>query len=132
MNKSAHQEVDRLHEAAHLKVMRLLQANEQLTQREIASELGISLGKVNYLLQGLAAKGWIKANNFRNSQNKWGYLYQLTPSGLEQKARITLRYLQRRMVEYESLKAEIAQLERDVRQSNDEASRSSPIIFPSK
>lgn len=117
MSSDSQRQQARLQEEAHLKVMRLLQSREDITQREIAEALGVSLGKVNYLLRGLAAKGWIKANNFKNSQNKWGYLYQLTPSGLEHKARITLRYLQRRMDEYELLKAEVEFLKKDLRQA---------------
>lgn len=101
-------------EDAHLKVLRLLQSQPDLTQRELAERLDISLGKANYLLKGLAEKGWVKARNFKNSRNKWGYLYQLTPSGLEHKTRITVRYLARRLEEYQHLKAELEALQREI------------------
>lgn len=94
--------------------MRLLANAPQLSQRELAERLGISVGKTNFLLKGLAEKGLIKVQNFRNSQNRLSYLYQLTPSGLEHKAHMTLRYMKRRMAEYEALRDEIAQLQRDL------------------
>lgn len=104
----------KLREEAHLKVLRLIQAQPHLNQRELAEQLGISLGKTNYLIKGLIEKGWVKANNFKNSDNKLGYLYQLTPSGLENKAKITLRYLARRTQEYQDLRAELEQLQHEV------------------
>ncbi len=102
-------------EDAHLRVLRVLQNQPDISQRELAEQLGVSLGKVNYLLKGLAGKGWVKARNFKNSRNKWGYLYQLTPAGVEQKTRITLRYLARRMEEYAHLKSELELLKRELR-----------------
>lgn len=101
-------------EEAQLRVLSLLRADPELSQRELAEKLGISLGKTNYVLKGLVEKGWVKAQNFRNSRNKWAYVYRLTPAGLEEKARITLRYLERRMAEFEALKAELMQLRRDL------------------
>lgn len=85
-----------------------------MTQRELAQHLGVSLGKANYCLKALADRGWIKANNFKNSKRKAAYIYLLTASGIEKKAQITLRFLQQRMNEYEQLKLEIAELEREV------------------
>ena len=94
----------------HLRVLRLLQANPHMTQRELADELGVSLGKVNYCIKELLIKGLVKMQNFSNSRNKLGYAYLLTPSGVAAKARLTAEYLRIKVSEYESLKREIAQL----------------------
>ncbi|MGK2925973.1 MAG: MarR family EPS-associated transcriptional regulator [Lysobacterales bacterium] len=104
----------------HLKVLRYLEDNPEITQRELARELGISLGKANYCLKALIEKGWVKANNFKNSNNKAAYAYLLTPTGIERKAQITARYLRRKMEEYEDLKQEIAQLQREMEAPNDD------------
>jgi EPS-associated MarR family transcriptional regulator len=98
----------------HLKVLQYIEANPEATQRELALELGISLGKANYCLKALIDKGLIKARNFRNSNNKRAYLYKLTPSGIDAKARISVAFLRRKMTEYELLKAEIKQLQNEV------------------
>ena len=97
----------------HYKLMRLIEANPEMSQRDIARELGISLGKVNYCLQALIRKGLIKVSNFKNSQNKAAYMYLLTPRGIEEKASLTVRFLQAKMQEYESLRAEIRQMRRE-------------------
>lgn len=102
----------------HLKVLRRLEENPDLTQRELAEALGISLGKANYCLKALIEKGWVKANNFKNSRNKAAYAYLLTPSGLEEKARITVRFLKQRIRDYEQIKGEIAELEQEVRNNS--------------
>jgi EPS-associated MarR family transcriptional regulator len=94
----------------HLRVLRLLQANPNLSQRELADQLGVSLGKVNYCMKELAVKGLVKMQNFSNSRNKVGYAYLLTPSGVAAKARLTAEYLRIKVGEYEALKREIAQL----------------------
>jgi EPS-associated MarR family transcriptional regulator len=99
----------------HYKLMRLLETNPEMSQREAARELGISLGKVNYCLRALIHNGWIKAARFTNSQNKAAYMYLLTPRGLEQKASMTLRFLKLKMAEYEMLRAEIRQMRREAR-----------------
>ena len=98
----------------HLKVLRQIEANPEITQRELAQELGVSLGKANYCLKALIDRGWVKVNNFKNSSNKAAYAYLLTPSGLEEKAKITVRFLKQRMKDYEQLKQEIAELEAEV------------------
>ena len=98
----------------HYRLLKLLEARPYLSQRELARELGISLGKINYCLGALVEKGWIKARNFRNSRNKLGYAYLLTPRGIEQKAVITVDFLRRKIAEYEALKKEITQLRREV------------------
>jgi len=96
-----------------LKVMRVLEADPTISQRTLARRLGISLGKVNYCVQALVEKGWIKATNFRNSQNKAAYMYLLTPRGVEQKSVLTVRFLRIKMREYEMLRAEIEELRRE-------------------
>ena len=95
----------------HLRLLRLLEAHPELSQRDLARELGTSLGKVNYCLNALIDTGLVKAHNFRNNQNKLGYAYLLTPSGIESKAAITVQFLRRKMNEYETLKREIEQLQ---------------------
>ena len=98
----------------HLKVLRQIEQNPEITQRELAEVLGVSLGKANYCLKALIERGLVKARNFKNSHNKWAYWYKLTPQGIEAKARITARFLKRKMHEYEALKREIEDLEREV------------------
>ena len=94
----------------HLKALRLLEANPRMTQRDMADALGVSLGKANYCLRALLDKGLIKMQNFRNSQNKRAYAYLLTPAGIAARAELTLRFLQVKIAEYESLKQEIEAL----------------------
>ena len=92
------------------KILNLVQAKPEISQRELAKSLGISLGKVNFCLKALIEIGLLKATNFRNSKNKLAYMYLLTPNGVEEKSRITMRFLKAKMQEYELLKAEINQL----------------------
>jgi EPS-associated MarR family transcriptional regulator len=99
---------------AQYKLLRLIDTRPALTQRELAEEMGVSLGKVNYCIHALIDKGWVKARNFRKSNNKLAYAYLLTPRGVQQKAVITVHFLQRKVGEYESLKKEIAELRREV------------------
>ncbi len=89
------------------KILKLIDASPDISQRELAAKLGISLGKTNYCLKALIDIGLIKANNFRNSKSKLAYMYLLTPSGVEEKSKITVRFLKAKMQEYELLKAEI-------------------------
>ncbi len=92
------------------KIFKLVEANPEISQRQLARELGVSLGKANYCLKALIDKGMLKANNFRNSKNKRAYIYKLTPRGLEEKAGVTARFLRAKVQEYESLQAEIRQI----------------------
>lgn len=101
-------------EDVHFRVLKLLEEKPDLSQREISQELGISLGGVNYCLKALSEKGQIKIRNFRASNNKLRYAYVLTPRGLAAKVALTGRFLQRKMVEFEALKAEIEALKKDV------------------
>jgi EPS-associated MarR family transcriptional regulator len=95
-------------------LMRLLEANPHLSQRDAARELGISLGKLNYCVQALIRKGWVKAARFKNSRHKAAYMYVLTATGLEQKAKLTVEFLQIKVREYEQLRAQIREMRRDV------------------
>ena len=97
----------------HLDLLRKLESNPQFTQRELSREIGVSLGKVNYCMKKLTEKGLVKLINFSRSSNKFGYAYLLTPSGIEEKSRLTFSFLKRKLIEYEVLKNEIAQLELD-------------------
>ena len=96
------------------KLMRLLDAKPELSQREAARELGVSLGKVNYCMQALIQKGWLKAARFKSSRNKAAYMYLLTPRGLEEKAALTLEFLRIKTREYEQLRVEIQKMRREV------------------
>jgi len=95
------------------KILRIIDEDPQISQRELARQLGVSLGKANYCLQALVEKGWIKANNFKNSNNKKAYVYLLTRRGIVAKARVTARFLERKMSEYEALQREIELLRRE-------------------
>ncbi|AOP35973.1 MarR family EPS-associated transcriptional regulator [Leptospira tipperaryensis] len=101
-------------DALRHKLLRILEENPEVNQREISEILGISLGKVNYCLKALMDKGWVKARNFKNSKNKLAYAYFLTPMGIEEKARITVRYLKVKMQEYEQIQKEIEELKKEV------------------
>ena len=101
-----------------LMVLREIDANPKLTQRELSSRLGLSLGKINFLMRALIEKGLIKAENFKNSSNKSAYLYFLTPLGIEEKAKTTYRCLKRKIEEYEKLEIEIQQLKKEVGSSD--------------
>lgn len=96
------------------RLMRLLEANPQMNQRELSKSLGVSLGGINYCLNALAAKGSIKIQNFRNNKNKWVYAYLLTPQGLAEKTALTGSFLKRKMQEYQLLKEEIEALSKEV------------------
>ena len=104
-------------EERHLEALRLLEANPKMTQRELAEALGVSLGATNYCLKALVEKGWLKLENFQLNPNKLGYLYLLTPMGIAAKAQLTTRFLKRKLIEYETLKAEIEALQADVEES---------------
>ncbi|MDA7767489.1 MarR family EPS-associated transcriptional regulator [Porticoccaceae bacterium] len=97
-----------------LQALKLLEKNPELTQRELAAELGISLGKTHYMVKALIDIGWIKLDNFQRSNNKWGYAYLLTPIGLAEKAAITMRFLARKQEEYRQLERQIADLSVEV------------------
>ena len=103
-----------IQEDTYFRVMRILQENPDLTQRELAEKLGVSVGGLNYCLNALIDKGWVKMQNFQNSKNKFKYVYLLTPQGIAEKVALTSRFLDRKMQEYKTLKAEIDSLHQDV------------------
>ena len=105
-----------LDETTHYGLLKTLEENPGLSQRDLAKKLGVSLGKINFCLNALVEKGNLKINNFRNSDNKLAYAYLLTPSGVEQKARMTVQFLKYKVQEYERLRAEIAELQREAEQ----------------
>ena len=108
-------------EDTHYRVLALLERSPDISQRELARELGISLGGVNYALRALIEKGMLKAQNFSSSDKKLAYVYILTPKGLAEKSLLTARFLRRKMDEYEALRAEIESLQHalhDQRQSS--------------
>ena len=98
----------------HLSVLRLLEQNPQLTQRQLSAELGVSLGKTHYILSSLIDVGLIKLDNFKRSKNKLGYAYLLTPEGIKEKAAITVRFLARKQKEFKRLEREIEMLKSEV------------------
>ena len=101
------------------RALKILEQQPDLTQRQLAKELGISLGKTHYLVKSLIDVGWIKLDNFQKSDNKWGYAYLITPMGISEKAAITARFLVRKKREYSALHDEIEQLQEEVRQQKD-------------
>ncbi len=99
-----------LQEDTYFRVLRMLQDNPDLTQREIAQRLGLSTSGLNYCLKALIDKGWVKVQNFSQSKNKFGYIYVLTPLGISQKMALAASFLMRKMKEFEQLKIEIDEL----------------------
>lgn len=101
------------------RLLKLLESNPNLTQRQMAEEMGLSLGKFNYCLRELVKKGIVKIERFTSSGNKAAYMYILTPHGIDQKASITASFLRRKMEEYEQLKREIRELSQEVQLETD-------------
>ena len=97
-----------------LELLRLLEQHPDYSQRQLASELGVSLGKTHYLLKALLSKGWVKAQNFRRNDHKLGYLYVLTPQGVRHRFQLTQAFLTRKEDEYQALKAQIAILRNEL------------------
>lgn len=106
-----------------LDALKLLEKNPELTQRELAAELGLSLGKTHYVLKSLVDIGLVKVANFQRSDNKWGYAYLLTPRGIAEKAAITVRFLARKQEEFRRLEREIEALKSEVAGRGLEAKR---------
>jgi EPS-associated MarR family transcriptional regulator len=102
-------------------LLRLLERAPEMSQREVARELGISLGKANYCLRSLVEWGWIKAANFKNSKNKAGYMYLLTPRGVEAKAKAATRFLQIKIQEYDELRVEISRIRTEVNRASEKS-----------
>jgi EPS-associated MarR family transcriptional regulator len=104
----------KIQEDTHFRIMRILQDNPDLTQRELADKLGMSVGGLNYCLNALIDKGFVKMANFSKSKNKFKYVYLLTPQGIAEKVALTSRFLKRKMEEYDALKVEIEALKAEV------------------
>ncbi len=98
----------------HYKLMRLVEANPEISQRDMSRHLGISLGKVNYVLQALIKRGWIKVASVGEAERKSSYTYRLTPLGLRQKTSLALKFLQAKTREFELLREEISEMRREV------------------
>ena len=107
--------LQQLQEDTHFRVLGLLEQNPDLSQRELAKVLGVSLGGVNYSLRALAERGMVKVQNFKKSEKKLAYAYVLTPRGLAEKTRLTTDFLKRKLEEYGALKAEIESLQQLVK-----------------
>jgi EPS-associated MarR family transcriptional regulator len=97
----------------HLQVLRAVESRPGLTQRELANELGVSLGKAHYCMKALIEKGFVKMGNFSHNQKKMDYAYLLTPSGIKSKATLTAHFLERKAAEYAMLKSELEKHEKD-------------------
>ena len=111
-----------LSEEVKYKLLRVLEEDPRASQRELASALDISLGKTNYCLRALIDKGWIKARNFKNSNNKAAYFYKLTPKGIAEKAKVTQTFLARKETEYKAMEQEIERLRKEVMSTDDPVS----------
>jgi EPS-associated MarR family transcriptional regulator len=99
---------------AAVALLRLLEEHPEYSQRQLARELGVSLGKTHYMLKALLAKGWVKAQNFQRSDRKLGYLYVLTPTGIRHRLQLTQAFLARKEREYIALKSQISALRKDL------------------
>mgnify|MGYP001475237665 CR=1 FL=1 len=95
-------------------ILNILKDNPKMTQRQLSKELGLSLGRTNYVIRALVDKGWVKLSNFRRSDNKLGYLYLITPKGIEEKSILAQNFLSRKLKEYNRLKEEIEKLRNEL------------------
>ena len=117
----------KIQEDTYFRVLRILQDRSDVTQREIAQMLGVSTSGMNYCLNALIDKGWVKVHNFSESKNKFGYVYLLTPSGIAEKAFLTGRFLQRKLKEYEEMRTEIDSLRSEAAEVA-EVAEVSPVV----
>ena len=106
---------------AQLELLRVLEQHPDYSQRQLAVSLGVSLGKTHYLLKALLGKGWVKAQNFRRSDRKFGYLYVLTPRGVRQRMQLTQSFLARKEHEYVMLRTQISALRKELANHEEEA-----------
>jgi EPS-associated MarR family transcriptional regulator len=115
------------------RLLRYFEQHPHASQRELARELGISVGKVNYCLRALIQRGWVKMRNFRDSTNKLAYTYTLTSKGIEERVSVASRFLRRKLAEYDALSQEIERLTQDLREDLDQAgTEPSPSPSPSR
>ena len=110
------------HEESNIHLLRYLEKKQEVSQRDMAKHLGISLGKVNFILKALLQKGIIKARNFKNNKNKSAYAYYLTRKGISEKARLMISFFDRKSTEYDKLKRELIELEKEVKVAKDKLS----------
>ncbi|MBU2768548.1 MarR family EPS-associated transcriptional regulator [Acidithiobacillus ferrivorans] len=103
-----------LDDATRYQLLKLITDHPESTQRELAEAMGVSLGKANYCIKALIEKGLVKTDNFRRNPNRSVFAYQLTPEGVQEKARVTVRFLHQKMFEYDTVQVEIAALRREV------------------
>jgi EPS-associated MarR family transcriptional regulator len=106
-----------LEDEIHYRLLKVLEETPDVTQRELAARLGISLGKANYCVRAVLGRGWVKMDNFRRNPNKMGYVYLLTPKGIEEKTRLAVRFLRHKLHEFDALKVEIERLQLEVESS---------------
>jgi EPS-associated MarR family transcriptional regulator len=102
-----------VNDETHYRLLKLIESNPEMSQRDLADAMGVSLGKLNYCLRAVMERGLVKVKNFKANPNKRIYAYYLTPKGAEEKTKITARFLKRKMAEYEQLKEEIKRLKRE-------------------
>ena len=103
-----------------LNILRHLESEQKVSQRELSSSLNISLGKVNFIIRALIEKGIVKAQNFKNNKNKRAYAYYITKEGIQEKSKLTLKFFQRKMSEYDSLKKELRDLEAEIKKNKED------------
>jgi len=108
---------DCVEDEIHYKLLKVLEESPDVTQRGLAARLGVSLGKANYCLRAMTGKGWVKMANFRRNPNKMGYVYLLTPTGIEEKALIAVRFLRHKLHEFDALTSEIERLKTEASNS---------------
>ncbi|SDX67657.1 EPS-associated transcriptional regulator, MarR family [Litoreibacter albidus] len=113
-----------IHEDMHFRILRLLQENPEMSQRDLAKAVGVSVGRMNYVLGALVDKGLVKLGNFTAAKDKRRYAYVLTPQGIAKRAALTRSFLARKMAEYEALREEIEAIKRDNERHDQQASRS--------
>lgn len=118
---------ERLPEEIRYRLLRQLAQNPEASQRELAQQLGISLGKVNYCLRAVMARGWVKMQNFRRSRRKTAYVYVLTPRGVEEKVKVTAEFLRQKVAEYETVVGEIERLRREVEEGQEFTASGPPV-----
>ncbi len=116
-----------IYEDIQLPVLRRLQETPEISQRALARELGVSVGSINFCIKALMEKGWVKIMDFSRNTHKLGYVYLLTPSGIRQKSHLAASFLQRKLIEYEALQREIAQLQAEVQTEEFSRSRAERI-----
>jgi EPS-associated MarR family transcriptional regulator len=104
-----------MNDETHYRLLKLIETNPAMSQRDLADAMGVSLGKINYCMRAVIARGLVKVKNFTANPNKRAYAYYLTPKGMEEKTRVTTRFLASKMREYEELKREIARLKNEVK-----------------